>query len=174
MDFSFFETLTNSEAKLFLSNFLREEEKGFGQMINDMTNEGLSVDFSIASIHPVLTWLTGKLKTFPEQADENLPVWIRETDSYKKGLYSFDATSKITIMRAAYYMGECFVRTHSQLKWAIGEKETMAQNMPVILGFIKKMEFPPILVCENLFRNIIEDGVTDRIKSVVEKWESFI
>ena len=73
-----------------------------------------------------------------------------------KGLYSFDDFSKVLVLRASYYLGECFVRNYNNLSWNIGLTHTAVVNMPVITGFKKKIELAPILVCENLLRRLVE------------------
>jgi hypothetical protein len=174
MDYAFFEKVSKEEAEIFLSNFLNEAGQGFISMIPEMEANGLIVDYSTASITPIFTWITQKLRTFPLDVDESLPVWIRETDSYKNNLYSFDKPSNILILRAAYYVGESFTRNYKQLKWSIGRAKTVEKNMPVVKGFVKKIELAPLMVCENVFGRTVTSGSFERITSVVDTWVSFI
>ncbi len=111
MDFEFFNNLSNNDAKKFLNNFLNEIEKGFSSMKPEIEAGDIMVDYTITSLFPVFKWISNRLKIFPEKGDVSLPIWIRETESYKKGLYSFDEASKVLILRYSYYMGESFVRS---------------------------------------------------------------
>ncbi len=103
MDFEFFNNLSNNDAKKFLNNFLNEIEKGFSSMKPEIEAGDIMVDYTITSLFPVFKWISNRLKIFPEKGDVSLPIWIRETESYKKGIYSFDEASKVLILRYSYY-----------------------------------------------------------------------
>jgi len=174
MDIGFFEKLSNEEAKLYLGNFLNEVSKGFSQIIPNLINGGIKADYSIESIKPILIWVIGNIKIAPEKNDESIPKWITETEIYKKGLYSFDNFSKILVLRAAYYFGECFIKNHEKLYWDVGKSNTIEQNMPVITGFKKRKELAPVMVCENLIRGIVEGKDPCIIDVSLKTWVSFI
>jgi len=174
MNFIYFENLSLRDADLFLNNFLEEESKGFNKIIPDLIKNGITVDYSYESIKPIIISEIKKIKTTKEKQDECLPSWITETESYRKGLYSFDETSKILILRISYYLGQCFVKNNKTLSWNIGNSATAEKNMPVIKGFKKKMELAPIMICENLFCRLIEGTDSSTIDTVISTWRSFI
>jgi len=175
MDFQYFEQITYDEANGYLQNFLSIEEKHADEMLKDASNEGLEIDYSIESLPNILGWLVNKMKTIPTSSDESLPKWIKECDSYLRGLVEFDDTSKIAIIRAAYYTGECFVKSSKKLHWGIGNPETALANMPVVKGFKNDMELAPLLMIENLFMRILCDGADfEQIQTAIQIWESDI
>lgn len=173
MDFDFFEKLSSKEAKAYLDNFLNGAEVGFLGMQPEMIADGINVDFTIDSVSPVFKWIVARLKTLPEKEDKSLPVWIRETESYKKGLYSFDEASNILILRFAYYLGESFVKNYN-LKWSIGKSKTMQQNMPVVTGFKNKMELAVFVVSKNMVMKTIEGNQTADAATAIQTWVSFV
>lgn len=170
MNFSYFEGLDKKEAKEYFDHFLLEAKDGFLSIVPDLVHNGITVDYSIGSISPVFMWVKSQLIIIPEKSDQNLPSFIRESEIYIKGLYSFDEMSKILVLRASYYFGECFVRSYSQLSWAIGNKKTAEQNQPVVTGFKYKMELAVLLVCENLMRSLVEGEGEPRIERTINAW----
>ena len=112
MNFDFFDKLNADEAKLALVNFLSEETKSFSLSVPDLEKEGIKVDYSIESIKPVLRWVISNIKNIQKKEDVNLPVGIRETEVYKKGLLSFDEFSNILVLSVSFYLGECFIRNY--------------------------------------------------------------
>ena len=136
--------------------------------------EDIVVDYTTESFLPIFKWISEKLNTIPESEDESIPEWIRETESYKKGLYTFDAASKVLILRFSYYMGECFVRNYDSLSWSVGRRKTAVQNMPVVTGFKSKMELAPMLVCENMFGTAFEEKSFERVQVAIHTWISFV
>lgn len=174
MDFDFFEKLSSKEAKAYLDNFLKEAGQGFLKMQSEIIADGISIGYTMDSLLPVFKWIVARLKTFPENEDESLPIWIRETESYMKGLYSFDEASNIFILRFAYYMGECFVKSYEGLEWSTGKEKMMQQNMPVVTGFKNKMELAVFVVSKNMLMKAIEDNETDSIETAIRTWSSFV
>jgi hypothetical protein len=174
MDFDFFDKLSSSDAKKFLDNFLSESGKGFINMKPELESSGIKVDYTIESLMPVFGWIADRLKTLPENEDKSLPIWIRETESYKKGLYSFDVASRILILRFAYYMGECFIRNTKSLSWNIGRVKNAEKNMPVVTGFKFKLDLSIMMVSENMFSTAIEENEIENAKTAITTWSSFI
>lgn len=174
MDFTFFEQLTKKDAELYLERFLSEETGQFNKMLSVFKAEHVTIDFSIESIFSVIEWVKLNLKTIPEKKDESLPFWIKESDSYMNGLYSFDEISRILILRTSYYFGECFIRTSKKLSWGIGQLNTAVYNMPVVTGFKKKMELAPMLICENLIRRLVEEDDPSIINTALDYWRRLI
>ena len=174
MNFNFFEELSSEDAKLYQQQFLKETGKGFESMIPEITDNKIIVDYSVDSLIPVLLWFKSKISTIPEKEDKSLPRWLRKDETYRKGLYSFDESSKILVLRVSYYFGECFVRKYNTLKWNIGSNKTALQRMPVVTGFRMKKELAPILVCENIMRSLIEGEKEKIVKIALDTWESYI
>ena len=167
--------LSAKEARIFLDTFLAEAKQGFSQMSQAVIADGIDVDYTIPSLSSVFKWILVRLETLPIDEDESLPTLIRETDSYKKGLYSFDNASNVLILRFAYYMGECFVRNHESLNWSIGRVKTMQHNMPVVTGFKNKMELAVFVVSKNMFSKAIEEGdLSNNVESALQTWRSFV
>lgn len=146
MRFDFFEQLSRDEAKAFLKRFLDEVSSNVKLTANICAAQGVRMDYSIKSISPFMRWVLKKLTQIPLEPDPSVPEWIRNTDSYSKHLFEFDFPSKQLVLQAAYYLGESFVRSHSTLRWGIGDKTTAIGNMPVVIGFQKSREMAPILI----------------------------
>ncbi|HET6889475.1 MAG TPA: hypothetical protein VFH31_00105 [Pyrinomonadaceae bacterium] len=171
MNFQFFDSLNAAEATEFLNTFLDTERKAVEEIISAARSEGVYADLSVASVPEVLKCVVGKLTTVPRLPDETVPSWIRETDSYSRGLFDFDETSTVVILRAAYYLGQSLVNHSERLSWSVGNIETAEKNMPVITGFTFELELAPIMVVENLFRRIIADGAAyDAIDQAMNYW----
>ena len=149
MDWEFFESLSETDARKFLENFLAVGSKKVPLLVSAAERDGVQADFTIDSIVPVFQWGISRLTTVPKEPDDTLPDWIRETPSYLENLFEFDEQSKTLLLRMAYYLGETFVRSFPSLSWDIGNREYAQQNMPVIVGFDKNIELAPLLVTEN-------------------------
>ena len=115
------------------------------------------------------------MRTFPKEPDMSVPAFIRSTEDYKNGLFDFNDRSKNLICFAAYYYGECFVRTYPQLEWTTGNRELYQSNMPVVTGFSHEKELPVILVIENTFRRVIKNPAhIEDIDTTGSVWEKNI
>jgi hypothetical protein len=175
MDFDFFEKLTKNEANAFLRRFLEEESSNIKEIAKQCAADGLKMDYSIKSISPFMRWVVSRLTTVPLAPDPTVPEWLRNNDVYAKNLFDFDEPSGILVMRAGYYLGESFVRSHSGLHWGIGDIETAEANMPVVTGFQYQLEMAPVLVADNLLARIISDpGKIGDIERAVESWNGDI
>lgn len=173
MDYEFFESLTNEDAGLYLVRFLEAEGKSVEQLIQDVREEGISANYSIAVLVPVLSAVYRRIKTVSREPDKSLPDWIRNSASYGANLFDFDDVSKVLILRGAYYMGETFVRSFRRLEWGLGDQDTAVKNMPVVRGFRQKLELAPMLVLENTFgRALSGRGSSSDIQEMVSYWAS--
>jgi hypothetical protein len=157
MRFDFFESLSREEARAFFDQFLEVESAHVKEVLRQCSCEGVRADFGIDSVAPFMRWVAAKLKTVPTTPDTQLPAWIRETDSYARNLFEFDDLSKLLTLRAAYFLGESFVRSFRGLHWTVGNRETAEANMPVVAGFQSDLEMAPILITENLLRRVIAE-----------------
>ncbi len=168
---SFFESLTPQEADTYLRRFLETERSAVQEMISDAKKSGVSADFLIESVVPFLSWVLGKLKTTPRSPDLSLPEWIRRSTSYQSNLFDFDESSKVLILRSAYYLGESLVRSFPTLSWATGNPDTAVKNMPVVTGFRYQMELAPMLVLENVFGRILSGSKSSAdLQEMVSTW----
>ena len=93
MDWKFFESLSQTEAKTFLSNFLSVESANIKLLIAHAQNANLTADFSVDSIEPLFQWGIDEIKTISKEPDQNLPDWIRHSSSYRENLFDFSNTS---------------------------------------------------------------------------------
>jgi hypothetical protein len=171
MRFDFFESLSREEAKTFLDRFLEVESSHVNEVLERCSSEGVRANLGVDSVTPFMRWVATKLKTVPTAPDKQLPMWIRQTDSYAKNLFELDDVSKVLTLRAAYFLGESFVRSFHNLHWTIGNPETAEANMPVVGGFQSGLEMAPILIAENLLRRVIaEPNKQSDIDKAVDYW----
>ena len=155
MKFSFFEALTDEEAKEYFDDFLDFGRGRAMKILSEKMHFTIDLDFQIDSISEVFISLLNEMNTIQRETDENLPDFIRSTESYKQNLFDFDESSKTIVLAGAFYLGETFVRSYESLSWGIGNREFAQGNMPVVKGFSQGMELAPILVAENMFRGMI-------------------
>ena len=101
------------------------------------------------------------MKTSPIGFERRNPFGAREIEE----------TSKPIVLRAAYYLGECFARLPGHA-WSTGNTEYMGSNMPVVTGFLHDDELPPLAVCDNLLPRAPGDGAPEQaILTMVETWK---
>lgn len=172
MDFEFYESLTEEEAQLYLENYLRVEKEKTEQMFAMLNSDGIITDYSIESIIPVFEWILDKLTTVKIKLDDSIPDWVKNG---KNSALDFDDKSKIYILRASYYLGECFVRHSHKLKWASGNRDNFEQNMPVVTGFKHGIEMATMMVAQNLIHRIMANrGNIKDIEMAINHWLSDI
>ena len=173
MNFAFFDCLTTTEAEDYLRQFLAEASRGFEELAQQARAVGVATDYSIESIAPFTLWVLPQLQTTPKPEDSSIPVWIRQTKEYRDGLYEFTESSRILVLRSAFYLGESFVRSFPQLRWGVGDADYIQKHMPVVEGFKHDLELAPIMVTENLYRRVICDRSTmPSIATAMEHWRS--
>lgn len=173
MDYEFFHNMSKAEAKEYFDHFLLEVGEGFESMKNEMESDYVEVDYSIESLPKVLEWAVSKIKTYDITEDESLPDWIRNTKEYQEGLFEYDHDSKILVNRIVYYFGESFVRSFPrELKWGIGNPKYIEKNMPVVKGFSKGVEMAPIIIVDNIMRELIVKKNFGMPRDVVAVWAS--
>jgi hypothetical protein len=168
MDYDFFQSLTAEGARAYLNRFLEVERQALEDMKPAAAREGVSLDYSMSTLADALKWMAKRVRIerLPVPAGE--PWWIRQ--AHRDGVAEFDDDSKSIVLRAAYYLGECFARRPG-LRWTTGNSEYMEKNMPVVAGFRLDQELPPIVVIDNMFARIAGDGgPLTRIDSTIEVW----
>jgi hypothetical protein len=158
MKFDFFEKLSSEEAQRFLEQFRTVEAERMPTLIRQCADQNFTCDYSLESVPPLLRWLADRLTVISSTPDTQLPEWIRSTETYTKNLFEFDEPSKVLILRAAYYLGESFVKSVHGLHWSCGNTETALANMPVVSGFRGGFEMAPLLIVENLFGRVVSNS----------------
>lgn len=171
MDYEFFHSLTTGEARVYLDRFLEVEHQALEEMKPVAAGDGVNLDYSLASLADALKWMVKRVRIQRVPVPEDEPWWIRQ--AHPDGLVEFDDESKTIILRAAYYLGECFARLPG-LSWTTGDAEYLQKNMPVIAGFRGDDELPPLVVVNNMFARILGDGMPiTEIDSTIEVWKGF-
>ena len=157
VDFQFFEELSSAEAKAYLGRYLEVVAQGWAELAVEAASEGVDVRPRFESIVPVLSWVRRRLIE-------------------AGGLAAVDSqASKVLILRASYFLGECFATEVSHLKWAVGAPGVAIQNQPVVTGFKYEMELAPMLVCENLLRHGLRNpSDLTRFETAVAYWRRFL
>lgn len=173
MNFSFFESLSIEEAQDHLDGFIKTEALAIEAMRSAAIDANVVIDFSMASLPGFLRWILPNIEVMRIRVPETEPDWIREF--HKDGLVEFTEESKYLVLRAAYYLGECFIQTSNRLSWGIGNLDSIEKNMPVVTGFRFKMEMAPLMVCENVYTGILGDGKSpDVMNTMISSWIGFI
>ena len=168
MDYAFFESLTMAEATSYLQRFLAVEKEALEEMKPVAAREGVVLDYSLQSLAHVLKWMVKRVRIRRIPVPEDEPQWIRQAHS--EGIMEFDDDSKTVVIRAAYYLGECFSRL-SGMRWTTGNVEYIHKNMPVVAGFQGDDELPPLVVVDNMFARIVGDWASPtRIDSTIQVW----
>lgn len=174
MDYGFFKQLEREEAKELFNSYLMDERQNFHIFKDVFNKERILLDFTLESNIAVFLWMKSNVNIIRRNEDESLPLWLRETEIYKKGLFMFDETSNNALLHIAYYFGECFVRSYEKLSWGIGRPHTNEFNMPVVTGFDFKIQLAPIVVCNNILRGLISGEDTSIIQKALDTWESYV
>ena len=169
MNFTFFESLSLEGARDHLRGFLDTESAAIEGMRAAAEQAGVAMDDSIASVPHVLKWILKDVRIVRVSVPASEPDWVRQ--AHADGLIDFDDGSKYLILRAAYYLGQCFVGTCPSLHWTIGNPDYIEKNMPVVAGFESGTEMAPMMVVQNLFARILGDNapITD-IDRAVAAW----
>ena len=131
------------------------------------------LNYSLDSLADVLKWMMAQVQVTRIPVPATEPWWIRQ--AHEDGLIEFLDDSKPVVLRAGYYLGECFVRNEPALRWTIGAPEFAEKNMPAVAGFPGKHEMAPVMVCENVFSRILGDRAPDtHINTMIQTWLSFV
>lgn len=169
MNFALFESMSVRDAQEHLQGFLATERCAMKDMVVAAEQAGIEMDYSLASLAPVLKWIASAIEIVRIPVPASEPEWIREF--HKDGLIEFTDESKYLVLRAAYYLGECFVESSPKLHWDVGAADTIEKNMPVITGFRHEIQMATMMVCENVFGRIIGRGASDsHIDVMIDSW----
>ncbi len=171
MEFDFFDSLTNEEARTYCARFLKCERTAVEGMEADARVQGLSLDYSLESVPRVLYWLLDGVPANHVPVPLSEPWWVRQC--HKEGILEFEGDARVAILRAAFYLGECFVRAFPTLSWSTGDAESMENTMPVVTGFRHHVEMAPIMVCEVICQRIYERRESlEGLRAMVQAWTS--
>jgi hypothetical protein len=173
MNLSFFQSLSIHEARDHLDGFINTEALAIEAMRPAVVRANVAMDFSIASLPRFFRWMLPNIEVTRIPVPQTEPDWIREF--HKDGLIEFTEESKYIILRTAYYLGACFVRTNNRLSWGIGNIDSIEKNMPVITGFRFAMEMAPMMICENAISGILGGGKSEAvIDTMISSWVGFM
>ncbi len=169
MNFELFDLMTRDEAQDHLQGFLDTEGAAMETLHPAAEHAGILMDYSLGTLPSVLKWIGSALHVMRVPVADTEPDYIREY--HKEGLIDFPEESKYLILRAAYYMGESFVRANEKLFWTIGDPEYIQKHMPVVAGFREDDEMAPMMVCKNVFSRVYGRGASDsNIDALVRTW----
>lgn len=174
MDEQRLEELTPEEAQAFLQSFLQITQKRWGEMAPAIQGDGIATEYKVENLEAVFLWVFERLKTISREEDPDVPDWVRNTDSYREGLFDFDEPSENMILGLSYYFGEAFVRPFPKLHWTTGNPEYSHANKPVIAGFMHRLELPTYDIVMNGFRRSVKQGeIQKHTSKMIMKWISF-
>jgi hypothetical protein len=129
VDWWFFREGTKEEAREFLERFLEEGAAW-------AAGNGEQADFSLASVPEVLGALRGEVELVEAAPPADAPDWVRDVVAeHGGGFRDFAERSRSCVLRAAYYLGACFVTTYPVLRWELGGEERPEVRQPVVTGF---------------------------------------
>lgn len=169
MNFDFFDALSAEDAQEHLEGFLLTEKSALEVLRSAAAAAGISIDYSLGSLPGFFRWMLSAIRVVRVPVPATEPEHVRQFHS--KGLIEFTVDSKYQVLRAAYYLGESFVRANPDLMWSTGSPDTIVKNMPVVAGFQHEQELPPIMVCENLFGGIVGDAEPETvIDTMIDSW----
>jgi hypothetical protein len=170
MDYESFQAMSPEMARAYLDRFLEVERDAILSTVTLAAADGVQFDFSIQTLPDCLKWLVGKVRVHHVPLPEELPEWVKQ--SHPRGMTEFDDDSKTILLRASYYLGECFARLPG-FSWTTGDPEYMEMNMPVVIGFADADALPAMVVVENMFLKIAADGQpTSTIDAGIAVWVS--
>jgi hypothetical protein len=168
LDFQFFERMSEQEAAEYLRRFLATESAAAAALVAAADAEGVAAGYGVDDLVPVLRWAVRRDGAALRDVDARLPRELLEDERERAAPLELPAGAESLVLRAAYYLGETFVRQRpQQLRWAGGDRETITENQPVVAGFTRRMELPVILVVENLFRRA---GDEESVPHLVSAW----
>jgi hypothetical protein len=173
MNFAIFESMSQEEAAEHLAAFVGSERCALRAMEGAAAQAGAPLNYALASPPAVLKWFLSNVEAIRVPVPESEPPWVREF--HKDGFVDFPEQSKYMILRAGYYLGECFVRAEARLSWGTGDRESVERNMPVVSGFRGGSEMAPVMVCENVFARILDRrGSESDIDRMVGAWRGLM
>jgi len=164
-----FADLTLAEAREFLEYFISSGRAAVAELAPLAKSAGVSLDYRLVSLAGALEWFAHQLTFQRVPLPADTPDWIRA--SVPPDVIEFDDPSKLLIGRASYYLGECFARLPG-MHWTTGDPEYAEKHMPVVAGFSKGVDLPPLMVVKNLLMDIVEGQPRDSLLTCIEVWSA--
>ncbi|MBP6012309.1 MAG: hypothetical protein KBA31_08795 [Alphaproteobacteria bacterium] len=169
------EHLSEEEAHVVLERFLELGRDGVAHCENLIATNGVALDFGQRSLVELFIRVGEVLRFEFRPLPNDLPDWIREAPQHAKGVVEFDDASRVWILRVAFCLGEFFVRSYPQLRWAVGDRNFAEHVMPVIAGFKGRMELPPIVVTEGMFTRVLAHGRSwEQVTTMIKSWQGSV
>jgi hypothetical protein len=172
----FFEHLSEQEAADYLRRFLATESATAAALVAAAAADGVTADYGADNLVPVLRWVVRRDERRDGRrdagvlgdVDAGLPPELIEDERERAALLGLPAGAESLVLRAAYYLGETFVRHRPRrLRWASGDRDLVTENQPVVTGFTRDVELPVILVVSNLFGRV---GDEESVPRLVSAW----
>lgn len=120
-------------------SFILNGESLIHEISEEMSKDGIIVDFTVLSVPMVLQWMLSKAKATHEK---NMDVFGKSSG------YSDNVRSYLSL--SAYYLGESFVRTSDSLCWKIKE------DTPIVSGFKFGFTMSPADEVNTVFKCILK------------------
>ncbi len=177
MDYEFFSSLSDDEAGAYLARFRELEGQEVEKLVSRARADGVHTDFALRSIPGFLTWLRPSVQVVAVDPPDDVEPWIeRAMVEHHGGFLDLGDESRPLVLRAAFYLGESFVRSHPQLRWGVGRDDRAEYQQPVVTGFRTDADLPALEVAENLFLGPSREdpGFEVRVQGAVEIWTKAI
>jgi hypothetical protein len=171
VDYEFFESLSDDEARDYLARYLEVEARESNRMLDETRADGVKTDFSVESLTDLFRWLAPKIQMLETEPDPELPEWLRKSmEEHHGGFLDFDERSRPLALRASYYLGETFARRPG-LAWSIGRPDRAEANQPVVTGFRTGADLPPLVIAENLLLTAGDSTYEERVHTAISTWD---
>jgi hypothetical protein len=168
LDWWFFAENTEAEAREFLARFLDDGAAGVETEREAARAGGVEPDYSLASIPEMLRWMAARVELVEAPAPADVPDWVQAVVAeHGGGFRDLAEASRSDVLRAAYYLGECFVTTYPVLRWEIGADDRPEVRQPVVTGFATGDDLPVLAVAEAALAGGEADGAVERWRTAV-------
>jgi hypothetical protein len=168
LDWWFFAENTEAEAREFLARFLDDGAAGVEAERAAAQAAGVEPDYSLASIPEVLRWMAAGIELVEAPAPAEVPDWVQAVVAeHGGGFRDLAEGSRAAVLRAAYYLGQCFVTTYPILRWEIGAEDRPEVRQPVVTGFASGDDLPVLAVAEAALVGGEADGAVARWRAAV-------
>lgn len=161
----FFRPMDLKAAKAFLRRFIEAGREAIDDASQDAEVARLRLDYSVDSLPMVLKWMMRGVRSIRIPVPDDWPIAVKRC--FENGILLIDESSKLAFLRAAFYLGESFVRSNPSLRWATGSRKhrNLMANMPVVAGFVGE-ELPPLVSLRYVYLDILDGGRADTIIDV--------
>jgi len=168
VDWWFFAENTEAEAREFLARFLEDGAAGIDAARADAQAAGVELDYSLASVPEVLGWIAARVELVEAPAPAEAPDWVQAVVAeHGGGFRDLAEAARADVLRAAYYLGECFVTTYPLLRWEIGADDRPEVRQPVVRGFATGDDLAVLAVAETALAGGEADGAVTRWRTAV-------